>query len=217
MIHGDNCDGINFATVDPSKGTVEAYNNLIYHVGLKVPPDGGGNFTCIAQAAIVNAGTAGSGTVQVYNNTFSDCGTSLGQPQGFPNFGAIGNNNPPGMNLRNNVIYQINGEPYVEGATYNEQALTGDHNLWFGAGTAPTQFTINLNVDPLFVNLASKDFHLQQASPAVVTGTNVAFPVTDIEGKLRPSTPSIGAYEYAAGQNTSRKPNPPTNLTVVVQ
>jgi hypothetical protein len=28
LIHGDNCNGINFATVDPSKGVVEAYNNV---------------------------------------------------------------------------------------------------------------------------------------------------------------------------------------------
>jgi hypothetical protein len=217
IIHGDNCDGINFATVDPSKGTVEAYNNIIYHVGLRVPPDGGGNFTCIAQAGIVNTGAAGSGTVNLYNNTLYDCGTSLGKPQGFPNFGAVGNNSPPGMTLTNNLVYQVGGEPYLEGATYNERSFTGTSNLWFGAGAGPSQFTNSLGLDPLFLDLASKDFHIQQASPVIGAGSNTLFSGTDIDGKVRSNPPSIGAYEFTAGVGTVQKPNPPTNLSVIVQ
>jgi hypothetical protein len=45
LIHGDNCNGINFATVDPSKGPVEAYNNVIYHTGLRDPLQNGGDFS----------------------------------------------------------------------------------------------------------------------------------------------------------------------------
>lgn len=33
LIHGDVCDGVNFATVDPSQGAVRAYNNIVYAVG----------------------------------------------------------------------------------------------------------------------------------------------------------------------------------------
>ncbi|HEV7676513.1 MAG TPA: IPT/TIG domain-containing protein, partial [Candidatus Angelobacter sp.] len=58
LIHGDSCNGINFATVDPSKGAVEAYNNVIYHVGLADPKDGGA-FSCIYVAGITNNGRAG--------------------------------------------------------------------------------------------------------------------------------------------------------------
>ena len=54
LIHGDSCNGINFATVDPSKGPVEAYNNVIYHVGVADPKDGGGAFSCIYVAGITN-------------------------------------------------------------------------------------------------------------------------------------------------------------------
>jgi hypothetical protein len=198
IIHDDNCDGINFATVDPSKGTVEAYNNVIYHVGLKVPPDGGGNFTCIAQAAIVNAGSPGSGTVQVYNNSFYDCDSSLGQPQGFANFGGVGNNNPPGMNLTNNAMQQTAGERYIEGAVYNEINLGGDHNLFFGDGAAPTTgWTNNLNVDPKYTSttLGSQNLFPLPASPLFGAGTTSRVPIYDINGIIRPSTPSIGAFE----------------------
>lgn len=214
VIHGDNCDGINFATVDPSKGTVEAYNNLIYHVGLRVPPDGGGNFTCIAQPGIVNAGAAPTGTVQIYNNTLYDCSSSLGQPQGFPNFGAVGNDNPPGMALTNNLIYQPGSQPYLEGSTYNEQGFSGTKNLWFGQGSGPSQFTSNINADPSFVNLANKDFHLQSTSPAINAGVAISTLTTDITGILRPqgSAIDIGAYEYNSGGPAP--PPPPTLLSV---
>ena len=73
LIHGDSCNGINFATVDPSKGPVEAYNNVIYHVGVADPKDGGGAFSCIYVAGITNTGPAGTGTVEVFNNTLYDC------------------------------------------------------------------------------------------------------------------------------------------------
>ncbi|HEV7551523.1 MAG TPA: IPT/TIG domain-containing protein, partial [Candidatus Angelobacter sp.] len=73
LIHGDNCNGINFATVDPSKGPVEAYNNLIYNVGRMDPLQLGAAFSCIYVAGITNNGVAGTGTVEVFNNTLSDC------------------------------------------------------------------------------------------------------------------------------------------------
>src|SRR5437899_3203832 len=49
LIHDARCDGINFATVDPTQGKVEAYNNIVYRAGLG--PDPGGqlsNYSCIA-------------------------------------------------------------------------------------------------------------------------------------------------------------------------
>ena len=46
IIHDTQCDGIIFATVDPSKGKIEVYNNIIYNAG-KGPnnPEGSGNWT----------------------------------------------------------------------------------------------------------------------------------------------------------------------------
>jgi len=47
--------------------------------------------------------------------------------------------------------------------------------------------TGNLNVDPLFVNAASNDFHLQATSPCIDQGNNAAgnLPTTDFEGDSR--------------------------------
>ena len=40
------CSAVNFATVDPSKGTVEMYNNLVYNTGTSGALSGGGGAEC---------------------------------------------------------------------------------------------------------------------------------------------------------------------------
>src|ERR1700743_1520707 len=145
LIHGDNCNGINFATVDPSKGTVEAYNNVVYNVGRMDPLQLGASFSCIYLANITNNGAAGGGTVQVFNNTLSDCAANnSANAQGSRGaFGvASGASSTLILNMRNNIAYQLAGEIYVDGVTAQ---MTGDHNLWFGVGAAPTQASSNLN------------------------------------------------------------------------
>lgn len=227
LIHGDNCNGINFATVDPSKGTVEAYNNVIYNVGRMDPLQLGASFSCIYVAGITNNGTAGTGVVQVFNNTLSDCAAN-NSANASGSRGAFGVGGGPAnltMNLRNNVAYQNAGEIYVDGS---KTQITGDHNLWFGVGAAPTQTTNNLNVDPLFTNRSGGDFHLSSSSPAKDSGLS-AMPnnpfapnpgpttTTDKDGVLRAqgSAFDLGAFEVFAG-STAPKGNPPPNVRVVV-
>jgi hypothetical protein len=104
------------------------------------------------------------------------------------------------MRLRNNIVYQLSGEIYLDGSA---SEITGDHNLWFGAGAAPEQTTNNVNADPQFVNPAGGDFHLLKGSPARAAGVQ-ALPnnpftpgqVIDKDGMPRPPTgSSLGAYE----------------------
>jgi hypothetical protein len=226
LIHGDNCNGINFATVDPSKGTVEAYNNVIYHVGLMDPLQSGGAFSCIYMAGITNTGPAGTGPVQVFNNTVADCASnnSANASGGRGAFGVGGGPANLTMNLRNNIAYQLSGEIYVDGASQ----ISGDTNLWFGAGTPPAQTTHNLNADPVFANLAAADYHLTTSSPAKDAGLTVVQSNSfdpapgpsvgiDKDGVLRPQGPAfdVGAYEFVASATISR-PNPPTNVAAVV-
>jgi len=227
LIHGDNCNGINFATVDPSKGTVEAYNNVIYHVGLMDPLQLGASFSCIYVAGITNNGTPGTGPVQVFNNTLSDCAANnSSNAQGSR--GAFGVGGGPAtltMNLRNNVAYQNPGEIYVDGPLAQ---ITGDHNLWYGLGNGPTQTTNNLNADPQFANRAGSDLHINSTSPAKDAGLTIvpANPfvpnpgsnqATDKDGVMRAQGTAfdLGAYELFAGTVTA-KPNPPTNVAAVV-
>jgi len=227
LIHGDNCNGINFATVDPSKGTVEAYNNVIYHVGLMDPLQLGASFSCIYVAGITNNGTAGTGTVQVFNNTLSDCAAN-NSSNASGSRGAFGVGGGPStllMNLRNNVVQQNAGEIYIDGSL---SQIRGDHNLWFGVGNGPAQTTNNLNIDPQFVSRSGGDLHLNSTSPAKDAGLTVApadsfvpnsSQVRDKDGTPRPQGTAfdLGAYELAVGgTTTSTPPNAPGSVSVVV-
>jgi len=54
-----------------------------------------------------------------------------------------------------------------------------------------------VNVDPLFVNAAANDYHLQAGSPAKAAGTDLSaeIPAFDRDGNPRTPPWSIGAYE----------------------
>jgi hypothetical protein len=226
LIHGDNCNGINFATVDPSQGPVEAYNNVVYHVGLQDPLEGGGGFSCIYVGGITNTGRPGAGTVEVFNNTVSDCGRNNSGDSGgergafnvgrswaplitrFRNSMIGGGTSSLVMRLRNNIAYQLPGEVYIDG---DKTQITGERNLWFGAGPGPSQTAGNINVDPGFVNRTTSDFRLSASSPAKDAGVTVlpANPfipgaaqvqTSDKDGvpRLAGKACAIGAYETAA-------------------
>jgi hypothetical protein len=210
LIHGDSCNGINFATIDPSKGPVEAYNNVLYHLGLADPKDQGGAFSCIYVAGITNHGRAGTGTVEVFNNTLYDCGANHSRnSDGSRGAFSMGAGAGLMMRLRNNIVYQLPGEIYIDGS---KAQITGEKNLWFGAGTGPQPTQGNVDADPQFVDLEKFDFHLRDASPARDAGATVLpnnpFMVrngraadsgraTDKDGVPRPQGKAfdLGAYE----------------------
>ncbi len=227
LIHGDNCNGINFATVDPSKGPVEAYNNVIYNVGRMDPLQLGGSFSCIYVAGITNNGVPGTGTVEVFNNTVSDCAAN-NSSNASGSRGAFGVGSGPAtllMRLRNNIAYQLPGEIYLDGSLGQ---ITGDTNLWFGIGAAPSQTTNNQTADPLLFNRILGDFHITSSSPAKDKGLTIlpnnSFAPNpgptvgvDKDGVLRPQGTAfdLGAYEFFSGTPTSR-PNPPANVRATV-
>jgi hypothetical protein len=210
---GQRCNAINFATVDPSKGPVEAYNNLIINVGRGPASNDGDSeaYAAIYSPDITNTGAQGSGTINVYNNTFWN--DSTGNPFGTTGvLEAVGSNLT--MNAVNNLVYAPSGVAYV--SKVSGGIITGSNNLWFGNGGSPSGFTGSINLDPLFANTSNKDFHLQALSLAIGAGSITMVPTRDHDGLIRPAVPSIGAYEYFSG-TVVQKPNPPTNLSISVQ
>jgi hypothetical protein len=231
LIYNDPCDGIELATVDPSKGKVEIYNNLIYQVGTGPSPgDGDGSYSCVRVYGLTNAGSAGGGTVEVYNNTFYDCGSFEGPWGQNGVFDVDGVNKNLVLRARNNLIIQLAEENWVNGgSTAPNGVLIGSDNLWWGSSQPlPTQTTNNVLETPLVVNVSNQDFHLQPGSPAIDSGEAIAssnaygnYPVwngtpTDRCGNVRPrgSAYDIGAYEYTTA---SQPPSPPSNLNATAQ
>jgi hypothetical protein len=191
-VHGQTCDGINFATIDPSKGPVQAYNNIVYSVGLGPDPaDGLSNYACISSPGITNRGSPGSGAAEWFNNTLFDCGPRGGDISGAFNAGA----RSPSVRLRNNIVYLRPGESYLEQAGV-ASLMSGSNNLWFGAGDGPSGFASNVNADPDFMRLEGLDFHLNVTSPAIHAGLNTGI-ATDLDGAARPQALgySLGVFE----------------------
>src|SRR5262249_26362825 len=90
------------------------------------------------------------------------------------------------------------GEIYLDGS---KSHITGERNLWFGAGAGPSQTLNNIGADPGFLNHASFDFHLAAASPARDAGLTVV-PLAggkpaDRDGVPRPpgKACALGAYQ----------------------
>ncbi|HXU41689.1 MAG TPA: choice-of-anchor Q domain-containing protein, partial [Burkholderiales bacterium] len=109
---------------------------------------------------------------------------------------------------RNNVIHQ-NGIGFQAQFNTDAENPVWTNNLVFGnttdyQGTASqTGVNGNISADPLFVNAAGGNYHLQAASPAIDAGSSLNAPTVDFDGAARPrdgngdgsALTDIGAFE----------------------
>src|SRR5262249_34038663 len=112
---------------------------------------------------------------------------------GKPKTGIIDTQKASDTNF-NNCVFDYNllmpttsgGTPVVLDSTVNGAFTIGPHN--------------QIGADPLFVNAASGDFHLQSNSPAIDAGANLGV-ATDFDGSSRPRGAGydMGAYEFNSG------------------
>jgi uncharacterized protein (TIGR03437 family) len=227
-IHDTQCDGIILDTIDPSKGPISVYNNLIYNAGTGPNnPEQTGNWSCVNVPGSTENGPAGSGTVDIYNNTMYACGTFSNPPYGNANSGIAynGGNVAISLRIRNNIVYQTSNVPYlviwnpstkaVCADSDNCNWIQGSNNLFFGSGPAPanTNITNSANADPKFVNLPQLNFHLQASSPARSKGVNTSLQ-TDQDGVATGGAEGydIGAFQFVGGGIASIDCNPPVVL-----
>jgi hypothetical protein len=98
--------------------------------------------------------------------------------------------------VRNNIFYDAGSNYWAS----DGGSVQGSHNILFKTdgsitpGDFPDDF---VNVDPLFIDPAVDDYHIQVDSPAIDAGANVGV-TTDLEGTPRPQGGryDIGAYEF---------------------
>jgi hypothetical protein len=101
------------------------------------------------------------------------------------------------LGITNTILTNFNMGIAMLGGTLN-----ADYNLFYGntnnvvsiGGILHWGFH-NLSGNPLFINPAISDYHLQAGSIAINQGINLGIP-TDLDGKPRDAKPDIGAYEY---------------------
>lgn len=148
-----------------------------------------------------------SGTLDSYHNTYVTLvgGTSpdtVFSTNPSPTTGL----NIQGGRIRNNILIS-NGTAAYYSALNNDINLENnvDHNAYYGNGNAnKAKEVAPINADPLFVDFATLDFHLQAGSPCRDAGSTAVAGLPgvfrDINGVARGSAYDCGAYEYTAGE-----------------
>ena len=133
----------------------------------------------------INNSNFGFGTFTVTNCTLTGNTANVGSGGGLYNANGY-NSSGATSTLTNDILYGDAGGEVNAGSpgTFSHCDIQGGY---LGAG--------NISADPVFVNTAGGDFHLQPASPCVGAGTSAGAPATDRDGSPRPNPPSIGAYE----------------------
>jgi hypothetical protein len=121
---------------------------------------------------------------------------------------------------RNNIHYNGGWMPYTASLSGSiAGSIVSDHNLLYESGRTYSGFAGDvLNKNPLFVNAASMDYHLQSTSPAKDAGVDVGVAM-DRDGNVRPQGTGydIGAYEYGTGGGTNPAPLPPSSLQLTIR
>jgi IPT/TIG domain len=183
------------------------YNNLVINAGLG--PEWSDDPSYHTGIRINTGHEAVSQTgVYIYNNTLYGNGWSgavVPEESGGVLFDPGALERSTTVEFNNNIIYST-GEPYLAGES---AALPiGDHRTcWYGMGASPAWDTSAINLDPNFVGAGVFNFQLQNGSPCIDAGKNVATVVSrDLYGVLRPQGLGfdIGAFEYITGTVISR-------------
>ena len=104
--------------------------------------------------------------------------------------------------LRNTILWNSASTLYH---LYGPAAANVSYCLIQGGGYAASPAV--LNTDPLFVNAAEDDYHLQETSPCIDAGTATSAPLFDIDGDDRP----MGWYDMGADES------PVIRVTVIQQ
>jgi len=203
LIYNNYEAGLEFIQLDVNNGDISGnyvYYNIFY-----------GNGIGLASGEIKI--TECDGTNYFYNNV---CAKGDG-------YGIFINNNSANQVFKNNILYSNTSEDLylASGATtghtfdYNCYYRSSGNIISYGGDTytvatfstyqsEKSQDANGIASDPLFVDAANDNFHLQITSPCINAGTSVGL-TEDYEGNPVGALPDIGAYEKIMGAGGSLK------------
>ena len=111
--------------------------------------------------------------------------------------------NPTGITMHNNAFRQATGT-MVKGNNCAAQFASISNNAWSAAALPGclTEGTNNTIAEPQWISPEAGNYKLTEGSPLINAGTTIACVLlteTDLEGRIRDTSPDIGAYEFGAG------------------
>jgi hypothetical protein len=142
--------------------------------------------------------------LRLYHNTFYNVGR-VGNPVSGA---ALTNDTNAAANMfefRNNIFWANAQSGYNSGCcngNFAGGAAVSSHNLWFGAGLAPSFDATAINANPQFANAAGGDFRLLTNSPAIDTGSNSVTSVVNDDFEI--STERDGPHRRPNGAGVDR-------------
>ena len=179
----------------------------------------------IDAAVVANGKNSGSGSVTVIaNNTFVDNQSKFEKYGG--SLSVSFSNDASEADIFNNIVVgstSLSGEKiadifYFAGTDYNHDGKGNALNLknndfnklstdCFEGCSIPKEESGTINKDPLFVDPAIGDFHLQSSSPCINAGivdASFTLPDLDLDGNPRifGSAPDMGTYELQSDPTT---------------
>ena len=189
---------VNYGGGASSSGVVDSstLNNCVVQ-GNSAPYGGGADYSTFNNCTIMGnlAYSDGGGACNATLNNCTITGNSAGGSGGGASSGTL-----------NNCIVYYNSAT-VEGANFFEATLN-----YCCTSPMPAGGSNNITSEPLFVNLAGGDLHLQPTSPCINAGLNASAPgPVDLDGNPRivGGTVDMGAYEWAG-----LPPSPPQFVSV---
>jgi len=159
--------------------------------------NGGGIFSNVSYPILTNCSFSGNtagygGGIFIYGSSLTLMNCSFSGNAAINGGGIFITSSFPSSVLTNCILWGNGSEIYNDYSV--SPAVTYSIVQGGYAGTG------NLNLDPLFVDAANGNLHLQACSPAIDSGLNSANTITtDLEGNTRivHNTIDMGAYEYS--------------------